>query len=175
VLDFHVDLADIFADDTQADELDTGDEADDADRGSPAGNGIAAEVGDDGPDNPDEGDHGHKDAQGRDQLQGLYGQAGDAVDGKGDHLAQGSADFLGDYDAAQFIKTLMITMKKKPVFKPFSEYGQMSKMSPIYWIGDFLWDRVVVLPPTRSIYNSCQNVRLMVVFNLLFHYNIIGL
>ena len=88
-LGLHVDLADVFADDAQADELDATHEADDADGGGPACHHAAQRRLHDGPDDADEADEADDDACAGDEPDGLVGQAGDASKASASILRRG--------------------------------------------------------------------------------------
>ena len=92
---FHIDLADVFADDTKADQLHAAHKADDADGGGPAGHHAAHGRLHDGPDHADEADEADHDACPSDEPDGLVGKAGDAIKCQRQHFAQGIVALTG--------------------------------------------------------------------------------
>ena len=88
VLYLAVDFADVAAHHAQAEHLQAAQQPDGADDGGPARDGPACKVGDQGVKQPEHAEHGNEDAQVGDELQRLHAEAGDAVQGKGEHLFQ---------------------------------------------------------------------------------------
>ena len=88
MLGFEVGLADILADHADAEKLHAAQQAQHAHQTRPARDGIAHQSRDDRPDNADEADDRYRDAEQRDQSNGLHGKARDAVHRKRDHLTQ---------------------------------------------------------------------------------------
>ena len=71
VLDLHVDLADVLAQDAEADELHAGDKADDTCGACPAFDRVAAESGNQRPENADKAQQRHEHSESGDQMQRL--------------------------------------------------------------------------------------------------------
>lgn len=95
-LGFHVDFPHIFADHTQTHQLDATHEANDTHGGGPAADGGAGELGDEGPENTDEAEDGYGHTETGDHPDGFDGEAGDAVEGQGQHLFQRIVALPGD-------------------------------------------------------------------------------
>ncbi len=90
LLGFGVDAADVFTEDAEAEKLDAGHE-EHADEGEgPAADPLVGEDADDeGVDDAGEGDEGGAEADKGDDAEGDGGEADNAVDGEGEHFADG--------------------------------------------------------------------------------------
>ena len=94
-LGLHIDLADIFADHPEADQLDAAHQADDADGAGPAGHRAAQHRPDEGPHHPDEAEDAEQHPDAGDEPDGLVGKAGDAVKGQRQHFGKGIVALAG--------------------------------------------------------------------------------
>ena len=96
VLGFHIDFSDVFADDTEGNQLNAADKADDTGSRCPAGNRMAENGLHNRPNDADKADETHNSAQTGNHADGLDGQAGDAVKRERKHFAQRIMAFACD-------------------------------------------------------------------------------
>lgn len=92
---FHVDFADVFADDAEGEHDESADEPDRDHHGPPSCDGVAEPERDE---HVDEHADGHEDGQepgAGDEAQRFRGERGDALDREGDHLLQRVFGFAG--------------------------------------------------------------------------------